>query len=304
MTSTLDRPGTGTAWQGGDPFAEAVAIMQAALAAVADVPAWSLDEDTAQQRLGDVLRIRASVEELTARLAASVVERDVPRVAGAHSPRSWLMSTHGMSTSDASRLLAEASVLEGERPDRRCGLTRQAWAAGAVPAERAVLTAQAVASVGDAVDASATDRLQTDLLAQSPRLSYAQFQILCRHAAAVVDPEGADAALEAQLQEDEARARQLTQFRCRRVGDGTTRGSFRIPDLAADMLRAALDATTSPRHQHSTGPRLTPPPGLPRQSRRSRRGIRSDSGRRSWSSSNTSLPTSFPNTASPTRRSP
>lgn len=115
-----------------------------------------------------------------------------------------------MSHSDAARLLAETTVHEAERPDRRCGHTRHAWAAGDLSAERAVLIAAAVHAVNDETPAIATDRLQQDLAAHSPDLRYPQFQTLCSHAAAVLDPETADATLEAQLQADENRARELT----------------------------------------------------------------------------------------------
>lgn len=252
-TTIVDRDATG-ALPVADPYAAAIAEIQGATAAVADLPAWTLTEDTAVASLGALLQIRASVAELTARVLASVVSREVPRLAGASSPRSWLSGTYGLSPADATRLLSESTVHEGERTDRRCGPTRQAWADGSLPAERAALVAATVTSLNDAIPATATDALQADLLAQSPALTWPQFQTMCRHAISVIDPDGADATLEAQLLAEEDRARQLTQLRYRRVGDGTTRGSFRLPDAAADMLRAALDAATSPRHRaHEPG---------------------------------------------------
>ncbi len=252
MSTTIQDRDTTGAPAGEDAFAAAVVATGDALASVSDVPAWSLPEDAVQQHLAAMLAVRAGIEELTARLLAAVVTRDVPRLAGACSPRSWLSATHGLSGADATRLLAETCVHEAERPDRRCGPTRAAWATGRLPAERAVLIATAVHAVSDDTPTTATDRLQHDLTGHSPDLTYPQFQTLCRHAAAVLDPDTADATLEAQLAEQETRARQLTQLRYRRVGDGTTRGSFRIPDHAADMLRAALDAATSPRHHATT----------------------------------------------------
>lgn len=247
MSTTIQDRETVEPAPAGDPFDAGMARISEGLASVADVPAWTLTDDTVQHHLAVMLRIRSGVEELTARLAASVVDRDLPRLAGASSPRAWLSATHGMSHSDAARLLTETAVHEGERPDRRCGPTRHAWASGDLTAERAVLIAGAVHAVNDDTPAVATDRLQSDLAAHSPDLTYPQFQTLCSHAAAVLDPETADATLEAQLQADENRARELTQLRYRRVGDGTTRGSFRIPDVAADMLRAAVEAAASPR---------------------------------------------------------
>src|SRR5690242_14523478 len=76
----------------------------ALMAAVADVPAGTLTEPALQRRLGQALRVRASVEELTARLVASVADRDLPRLAGATSTRAWLVGHHAISGSDAARL--------------------------------------------------------------------------------------------------------------------------------------------------------------------------------------------------------
>ncbi|MDX6297626.1 MAG: hypothetical protein QOI51_1483, partial [Nocardioidaceae bacterium] len=218
-----------------------------ALASVVDVPAWTLGEDAVQQRLSEALRVRAGVDELVARLTASILGRELPRLAGASSGRAWLMATHRMSAPEAARLVTQANACTAEGLDGRAETTRRAWATGDVHTEQAVVIAQTVGALNSAIPATATDALQHDLVGHARRLGYPQLRQVCRHALEVVDPDGADTMLEAQLLAEEDRALQLTQFQARRVGDGTTRGSFRLPDAQFDMLKAALDAAASPR---------------------------------------------------------
>jgi hypothetical protein len=49
------------------------------------------------------------------------------------------------------------------------------------------------------------------------------------------------------LEREERRAAAVTALSLRRIGDGTTRLTGRLPDLVADRLRTYLDAYTSPR---------------------------------------------------------
>jgi hypothetical protein len=64
--------------------------------------------------------------------------------------------------------------------------------------------------------------------------------------------------LRQQLERDEAKAYARVRFTMRTDGDGSTQGWFRIPDLHAGILQAALDAITAPR---KTGDRLDPETG-------------------------------------------
>jgi hypothetical protein len=219
------------------------------LGGMLDLPASTLTEDALLARLTDMLRVRASVEELTARLIRSVVDRDVSRIAGASSARSWLSGTHGMSAAEAARLVAEAAVCDTEPCDGACTPTRRAWATGDLTAERAVLVGEAVDAIGADVPAADTAALQRDLIALSPTLGYSQLRQVCRHSVEVVAPDRADQILEASLQASEQRARRASEVWFKRIGDGATRFAGRLPDLHADMLRAAIDAHAAPRRR-------------------------------------------------------
>jgi hypothetical protein len=245
------RPSTGL-----DPVETALGVVGDALASVVDYGAWRLDDGQVQDRFADALRVRAGVEELVARLAASVVDRELPRLGGASSTKAWLVSTHGLSGADAARLVAETTAhhgdVDGVLRDGRTEATRVAWAAGDLSAERAVLIARTVDRFSPDIPADRTDALQTDLVQHSKVLSYTQLQHACRHAVQVVDPDGADAFLEAQLLAEEAKALQQTELWMRHAGPGLVRIGGLIPTLHANMLKTVLDAHSCPRHQATT----------------------------------------------------
>ena len=104
------------------------------LAAVVDVPIWTLTDEQVRDRLAEALRVRAGVDELVSRLVGSVVERDLATLAGASSARSWLMGAHRMSAGAAARLLDQAKAADTPRT----APTRRAWAAGRLTGEQAV----------------------------------------------------------------------------------------------------------------------------------------------------------------------
>jgi hypothetical protein len=117
-----------------DPIGVVLEDLAAGLGSVVAEAVWPLTDDQAKDRLGRVLAFRAGVEELTARLVRSVMDRDLPRLAGASSMRAWLMGTHGVSGPDAGRLVAEGNAHPGD-PDGitrtgRTERTRLAWSAG------------------------------------------------------------------------------------------------------------------------------------------------------------------------------
>ena len=63
----------------------------------------------------------------------------------------------------------------------------------------------------------------------------------------VVAPEIAEAAEAARLADLEAHADDQTRLTMRRLGDGTTRISSRVPDAAATRFATYLEAFTNPR---------------------------------------------------------
>jgi hypothetical protein len=80
-----------------------------------------------------------------------------------------------------------------------------------------------------------------------------ELRVLGRRLFEVIDPEKADEREGKLLEEEEQRARRSSWLTMRRNGDGTTRGSFTIPDLSADMLETVLEAYSAPRRDGHTG---------------------------------------------------
>lgn len=91
---------------------------------------------------------------------------------------------------------------------------------------------------------------------------------LGRHLLHVIDPSIADAEDAKRLDAEERRARETTRLDFKRLGDGATRITMKVPDGVADRFRTYLDAYTSPRH--GTGPEGTgvvEVPGVPEADR-------------------------------------
>jgi hypothetical protein len=207
-----------------DAFAPMLARVASAFAGVVDAPVWSLDDARLADRLAAALRVKASAEELVARLVAELDDRDVATVSGASSTQAHLQATYKMSRREAATVLGQARAMTP-----RTETTRAAFAAGALSAEQAVAVADAINRLSDDIDPSRIAAAQADLVAEAPHLNPEQLRVVANHLVEVVDPDGADAALERQLSDQEARARQLTCFRMGRVGDGTHRFSGRLP---------------------------------------------------------------------------
>jgi hypothetical protein len=126
---------------------------------------------------------------------------------------------------------------------------RAAFAAGELTADRARVIADAVNRLSPTAEEERVTAAVVTLIEQAPGLTFEELRRAANHLVEVVDPDGADAILAGQLEEQERRALQSTRLRFSRCGDGTTRLSGRLPDLAADMLSKALDGLSAPRRR-------------------------------------------------------
>src|SRR6476619_5030432 len=80
---------------------------------------------------------------------------------------------------------------------------RRAQACGVVTAEQAVTIATAINRLDPTISIEEVDALADDLLQHATRLSSDHLQLVANHAVEVVDPAGADAALEEMLRRQE-----------------------------------------------------------------------------------------------------
>jgi hypothetical protein len=243
MSTTQLPPGTRGV---DDAFGSVLASARADLAGLADTPVWSLDDRRVQDRFSGALALRAQVDELLARLAGQIDERDLARSVGASSTRALLMVKHRMSATEAARIVKTARALAEER----CDPTRRACAAGQVSSEQAVVITDAITKLTDAVDPVEVGSAQLTLVEQAQRLTFTQLRCAANHLVELVDPDGADAIVEQQLIDEERRARASAMFVGQFGADGTARGRFAMPNATFAMLKKALDGLASPRRCH------------------------------------------------------
>ncbi|HET8604211.1 MAG TPA: DUF222 domain-containing protein [Marmoricola sp.] len=136
--------------------------------------------------------------------------------------------------------------------DRRWGRVAAALAQGRVSLAQARVITRALEDLPETqVPARVLARAEAHLIALAGEHTLAELQVLGRKILEVVAPETFEGQEAKQLEREERRARERTSLTMKRLGDGTTRVSIKLPDAAAARLRGYLDAFTSPRH-HST----------------------------------------------------
>jgi hypothetical protein len=224
-------------------FGRALLGMRAELAEVGDTATFGLSGAELKRLLAEVTAVATSVEELQARLVAEADGRDLARDEGCTSTTTWVRSTTGLSGSASVRLAALARELYTER----AAPTRAAWASGRLTGEQALVIAEAINTLSPGLDSDRVRAAQLDLIDQAAEHRVEDLRRLANRLIEVVDPETADQILAEQLAAEERRALETTRLRFSRCGDGTTRLTRRLPDLAADMFKEALDGLASPR---------------------------------------------------------
>ena len=233
----------------------AVGTIRAALRGAVDAPTWQLSDEDVSDLVRALGGVRAGLDELTGRVVAEARRRDLPTRAGVASLSQWVQNRTKATPAEAAAAIryatATAPEADGDRP--RWGCTRTAWAGGMLTAEQAVVITAALDRLG--VDIAPTEKVAAEehLVAQAQRLSLSATKYLANHLIEVVDPDGVDAHLGKLLGDEEARARRNTSLSMGRVGDGTTKGAFRLPDAQADQLRIVLDSIAAPRRAKRTG---------------------------------------------------
>jgi len=225
-----------------DDVARMLRGLRAVLDEASDARVWSLTEESVHSRLAEALAVRARLDQLVAQLVDQVDARGLAETHGTSSTRAYLMAAHRMSSRAAVETVSAAAAMTD-----RTAPTQQAWATGLVSAEQATLIASAANRLSAAIPADRVDSAQLDLVVHAQRLTFRELKMVAAHVVEVVDPDGADATLGQQLEDDEARARQQATFRASRGADGVARYSGRMPNLCLDQLTTALEAIAAPR---------------------------------------------------------
>ena len=133
---------------------------------------------------------------------------------------------------------------------------------------------RAIAALPSSVDADVVAKAEAHLVAQAAVFGPKELGRLGRRILEVVAPEIADEAEARRLAEHEANALTMTRLTMRRLGDGTTRISGRLPDASATRFATYLEAHANPRQARrprrrgdrgagSVHPAALPPPDGP-----------------------------------------
>ncbi len=224
------------------PISAAVASIRATLKSVAEAnPTFMSTEDKASA-LTELVRAEGQLAELRLRLLADA--GDLAVAAATKDAAGWLAQVTRTKFTDARADLALATALDRERP-----VLASAMREGAVTLTQAHTIQRAVAALPSAVDADTVTRAEAHLVAQADEFGPKELGRIGRRILDVVAPEIAEAAEAARLADLEAHAEEQTRLTMRRLGDGTTRISSRVPDAATTRFATYLEAFANPRLQ-------------------------------------------------------
>ena len=223
-----------------NPINAAVASIRATLKSVAGVnPTFMSTEDKAAA-LSELVRAEGQLAELRLRLLADA--GDLAVTAATKDAAGWLAQVTRTRFTDARADLALATALDRERP-----VLASAMREGAVTLAQAHTIQRAVAALPSAVDADTVTKAEAHLVAQAAEFGPKELGRIGRRILDVVAPDIAEAAEAARLADLEAHAEEQTRLTMRRLGDGTTRISSRVPDAAATRFATYLEAFANPR---------------------------------------------------------
>jgi len=212
------------------------------IATLSGTKTWELTDEQLKSDLVDVFRIRASIDELCARLVGAAEDRNLAALEGATSTSAWLSNLTGISKGDAKKIIDPARNL-GEMVEQ----TRQAWAAGVVTTEQATIICKAVNTLPEWVGVEERLVAQSELLEFGKALKNDDLKRIANHILEVIDPDGAEEHLGKQLEAEENNAFGKTELSMWNAGDGMTRGKFLLPNVQAGMLKTVLEGLASPR---------------------------------------------------------
>jgi hypothetical protein len=222
------------------PVLGCVAEIGAALDQVAEAQAVFLSTAEKAAALRDLAAVEARVVELRLRVMAA--SADVAEQTGARDVAAWWAHETRSEPEVARADQRLARALDRDRP-----LVAAALAAGRCSVAQARVITGCLAELPDRVGAETLTRAEATLVDYAADFAPARLRRIGRRILDVVAPEVAEAEDARRLEAEERHAREKTRISLRRLGDGTTRLSGRLPDAAAVRLRTYLEAFTSPR---------------------------------------------------------
>lgn len=216
----------------------------------AAVEPWSLTAAELREVAVAVQRARTGLDALASRLVGAADCMGLPSEEGAASTSAWFANLTGVSRAEAGRLLGLSRVTTSNTE-----ATRAAWAAGSISTDQAGVIMRAIDGLPDWCGDEERGDAEAHLIRLAGDYNLDDLRRLANRVIEVIDPDGADEVVGKQLEAQEKQAWNATRLVMRGRGDGTTRGTFVIPDQHADTLRAAVEGIAAPRRNAANAAR-------------------------------------------------
>ena len=187
-------------------------------------------------------RVVARAQEFAMRIAGSLDKRDLAKKNGATSTGAMIADSFGGSRAEADQMVRVAQTLETEAPT-----TRAAMAGGELSMAQADIIAKTMAGLSADVTPVQREAAETTLIGDATTLTLKDLRRRADRIAETFTPDKVDQIEGNILQTREKAARAKTQLWMIDQHDGTYKGGFIISEMAADMLKTALDAISAPR---------------------------------------------------------
>ena len=223
--------------------------VRASLKAVAGANPTFMTVDEKAAALRELVAAEAQLVELRLRILADA--GDLAADTAAQDAAGWLAQHTRTSYADARADLRLAGALDRDRP-----VLAAAMREGAASLAQARVIDRALGLLPADVDAETVALAEAHLVDRAGEFGPKELGRIGRRILGVVAPEIAEAAEAARLADLEAHA-ERTRLTMRRLGDGTTRISCRVPDAAGTRFATYLEAFTNPRappRQDGTAP--------------------------------------------------
>ena len=193
----------------------------------------------------DCARAVTRLQALKLKLVAAAEKASVPEQSGAASASDWLASATNSEPAESFRQTKLASDLE--KPSLTG--TRQALGEGEVSAAHAAVIAETVRRLPEDLTDGEVATIEAALVEKAQRINPRQLRRAARRALEAIerDRRTVDAHEDAQLRDEEERARAKTRCTLHDNGDGTVSVTAVVPALAGAILKKLLDQMSSPR---------------------------------------------------------
>ena len=241
------------------PILAATSVIDHALTSVADTNPTFMPTTDKAAALVELARIESRVVELRIRILAD--SADLAADSGARDAAGWYADASHTRFEDARADLRLATAV-----DKRWTALGASLRDGRVNTAQARVIVHALDALPDEVPCDVLAAAEAALIGHAARFAPKQLARIGRHILTAVAPDLVDEAEGRRLAALEAEGRRRTRLTLRRLGDGTTRLSGRLPDAAATRLATYLEAYANPRRDcdaASADPTIDPVPRLP-----------------------------------------